>query len=522
MEHRRLPTDTFSIDNGVIVSNSRRWPLMIDPQGQANKWVKNSEKENTLSIIKLTDSDYMRTLENCIQFGTPLLLENVGEELDPASRPQTGPCCPNRPSDREHQQWFYRVASKGTSRPDTVSAGRYGAECGAGGMDCIRLGESVIEYSCDFRFYITTKLRNPHYLPELATKVSLLNFMITPEGLEDQLLGIVVAKERPELEEERNALILQSASNKKQLKEIEDRILETLHSEGNILEDESAIQILDSAKIMSNEISKKQQIAEKTEIKIAESREGYRPIAKHSSILFFSIADLANIDPMYQYSLSWFVNLYISSIQERQSRSHLTPPCHAIGQQCSVVGKSKVLEKRLRFLIDHFTYNLYCNVCRSLFEKDKLLFSFLLCSNLLLAKRQIEYSEFMFLLTGGVGLQNTVPNPDPRWLQDRSWDEICRASDLPGLQGLREFFGKSPESFQLIYDSKEPYNIPLPRPWCTKLNHLQKMIIYRCLRPDKKFVEPPPFDLTKSYMDSTCTMPLVFVLSPGPTPWPAC
>ena len=60
----------------------------------------------------------------------------------------------------------------------------------------IRLGENVIEYSKDFRFYITTKLRNPHYLPEVATKVTLLNFMITPEGLEDQLLGIVVAKER--------------------------------------------------------------------------------------------------------------------------------------------------------------------------------------------------------------------------------------------------------------------------------------------------------------------------------------
>ena len=65
-----------------------------------------------------------------------------------------------------------------------------------GGVECIRLGENVIEYSQDFRFYITTKLRNPHYLPEVATKVSLLNFMITPDGLEDQLLGIVVAKER--------------------------------------------------------------------------------------------------------------------------------------------------------------------------------------------------------------------------------------------------------------------------------------------------------------------------------------
>lgn len=60
---------------------------MIDPQGQANKWVKNSEKDSNLSIIKLTDSDYMRTLENCIQFGTPLLLENVGEELDPSLEP---------------------------------------------------------------------------------------------------------------------------------------------------------------------------------------------------------------------------------------------------------------------------------------------------------------------------------------------------------------------------------------------------------------------------------------------------
>ncbi|XP_073448349.1 dynein axonemal heavy chain 12 [Aquarana catesbeiana] len=474
-----LPTDNFSIDNGVIVSNSRRWPLMIDPQSQANKWIKNSEKENQLSVIKLTDSDYMRTLENCIQFGTPLLLENVGEDLDPSLEPLL------------LKQIFKQ-----------------------GGMDCIRLGETTIEYSSDFRFYMTTKLRNPHYLPELATKVSLLNFMITPEGLEDQLLGIVVAKERPELEEERNALILQSAANKKQLKEIEDKILETLQSsEGNILEDESAIQILDSAKIMSNEIAKKQQIAEKTELKIAESREGYRPIAKHSSVLFFSIADLANIDPMYQYALNWFVNLYINSIQDSN--------------------KSKILEKRLRYLNDHFTYNLYCNVCRSLFEKDKLLFSFLLCCNLLMAKKEIKYQEFMFLLTGGVGLQNNVANPAPSWLPDKSWDEICRASDLNSFKGLREHFIEKPNEWHKIYDSREPHSVPLPHPFIEKLNELQKMIILRCLRPDKispavnnyvtdklgkKFVEPPPFDLSKSYLDSNSTIPLIFVLSPGADP----
>lgn len=58
----------------VLFSNARRWPLMIDPQGQANKWIKNMEKANNLHVIKLTDGDFVRTLENCIQFGTPVSL----------------------------------------------------------------------------------------------------------------------------------------------------------------------------------------------------------------------------------------------------------------------------------------------------------------------------------------------------------------------------------------------------------------------------------------------------------------
>ncbi len=53
-----------------------------------------------------------------------------------------------------------------------------------------------------------------------------------------------------------------TASNNKQIKEIEDKILHTLSaSEGNILEDEAAIQILDSAKVLSDEISKKQKVS---------------------------------------------------------------------------------------------------------------------------------------------------------------------------------------------------------------------------------------------------------------------
>ncbi|XP_064606960.1 dynein axonemal heavy chain 12-like isoform X2 [Liolophura sinensis] len=474
-----LPRDSFSIDNGVIVANSRRWPLMIDPQGQANKWIKNMEKDFSMSVIKLTDADYMRNLENAITFGNPVLLENVGEELDPSLEP---------------------LLLKQTFRQT--------------GVDMIRLGENIIEYSQDFRFYITTKLRNPHYLPEVAVKVSLLNFMITPEGLEDQLLGIVVAKEKPDLEEERQALIVTSAANARQLKEVEDKILHTLSaSEGNILEDESAIQILDSSKVLADEISKKQKIAEETEKKIDASRAGYRPIAKHSSILFFSIADLPNIDPMYQYSLTWFVNLYVMSIHDSN--------------------KSKILERRLRYLSDHFTYSLYCNVCRSLFEKDKLLFSFILCSNIMSAKGDMDMQEYMFFLTGGIGLENKLINPDNTWLSDKSWDEICRLCELKAFRKFRESFVDNLDQWKEFYNSKEPHKVELPDPWHTTLNDFQRMMVLRAIRPDKvvpaitafvmeklgkKFVEPPPFDLAKSYADSNCCAPLIFVLSPGADP----
>lgn len=62
------------------------------------------------------------------------------------------------------------------------------------------------------------------------------------------------------------------------------------------------------------------QVAEETEKKIEASRMGYRPIARHSAILFFSLTDLPNIDPMYQYSLTWFVNLFIMSIHDRYGK----------------------------------------------------------------------------------------------------------------------------------------------------------------------------------------------------------
>ncbi|XP_064448835.1 dynein axonemal heavy chain 3 [Mirounga angustirostris] len=473
-----LPIDSFSIDNGIIVSNSRRWALMIDPQGQANKWVKNMEKANKLSIIKFSDATYVRTLENALQLGTPVLLENVGEELDAFIEP---------------------ILLKSTFRQQ--------------GVEYMRLGENIIEYSRDFKLYITTRLRNPHYLPEVAVKVCLLNFMITPLGLQDQLLGIVAAKEKPELEEKKNELIVESAKNKKQLKEIEDKILEVLSlSEGNILEDETAIKVLSSSKMLSEEISEKQEIASVTETQIDETRMGYKPVAVHSATIFFCISDLANIEPMYQYSLTWFINLYVHSLAHSS--------------------KSEELDLRIEYIIEHFTLSIYNNVCRSLFEKDKLLFSLLLTIGIMKEKKQINEEVWYFLLTGGVALDNPFPNPAPEWLSEKAWAEVVRASALPKMKGLKEHLEQNAEEWKLIYDSTWPHEENFPGSW-NFLKGLERMVVLRCLRPDKiipairefiaehmgdVYIEAPTFDLQGSYNDSSCCVPLIFVLSPGADP----
>ena len=71
----------------------------------------------------------------------------------------------------------------------------------------IRVGDSDIEYDRNFRFYMTSKMGNPHYLPEVSVKVTIINFTVTRPGLEDQILSDVVRLERPDLETQRNELI---------------------------------------------------------------------------------------------------------------------------------------------------------------------------------------------------------------------------------------------------------------------------------------------------------------------------
>ncbi|KAF4662797.1 hypothetical protein FOZ61_002166 [Perkinsus olseni] len=481
-----LPNDAFSIENGIIVDKARRWPLCIDPQGQANKWIKNTEKDHNLVTCKFTDGDYLRRLEGCIQFGYPFLIENVLEDMDPAIEPLL------------LKQTFTK-----------------------GGMTMMKLGDATIEYNKKFRLYLTSKLRNPHYLPEVSVKVTLLNFMITPVGLEDQLLNLVVSMEKPDLAAEKARVILEGAENKKQLEEIEDKILKVLSSsQGNILEDETAIQVLSASKVLSNEIAEKQSEAEQTEIRIDKARNCYVPVAEQASILFFCIADLAQIDPMYQYSLPFFVSLYEMCIRKAPEAHHLPD--------------------RIEILNSFFMQSLYNNICRSLFEKHKLLMSFQLCCSLKEARDELPVRDYRFLLTGGVSMEDPPPKA-AQWIPDRCWGELFKMSRLgEPYTNVVEDFAKDQDLWKSAYDHSDPLarvmELGASLTAIEGFSEFQLLMVLRCLRPDKlvpaimgfvannlggSFITPPPFDLASSYADSSNLTPLIFVLSPGSDPFAA-
>ncbi|CAB4033595.1 dynein heavy chain 2, axonemal-like [Paramuricea clavata] len=380
----------------------------------------------------------------------------------------------------------------------------------------IKIGDKEVEYNADFRFYITTKLSNPHYTPEISTKALIVNFAVKEQGLEAQLLGIVVRKERPELEEQKDNLVINIAAGKKKLEDLEDQILRLLQTaQGSLLDDEELVNTLNSSKQTSQEIGEQLQVSEQTEIKIDAAREGYRPCAQRASILFFVLNDMGRIDPMYQFSLDSYISLFNLSIEKSQ--------------------RSPQLEIRIHNLNEYHTYSVYKFTCRGLFERHKLLFSFQMCAKILEAAGKVNMDEYNFFLRGGVVLdrEEQIDNPCPGWLTDIAWDNLTELDKLPNFHGIVTSFEQYPRDWNIWFTSAEPETTPLPGEWENACNELQRMLIVRSLRPDRvsftatsfiinnlgsKFVEPPVLDMSSVVEDSTTRSPLIFVLSPGVDP----
>ena len=217
--------------------------------------------------------------------------------------------------------------------------------------------------------------------------------------------------------------------------------------QGNILDDEELINTLSQSKATSNTISAKVAEAEATEKQIDATRELYRPVAARASLLFFCISDLATIDPMYQYSLSWFSALFVRAMADAP--------------------KSDDIGERGVTLNEWFTFSLYVNVCRSLFERHKLTLSFLLAVAILKAEGRVDSAEWRFLLAGPTRTEfDNRPNPAPEWLTDKCWVEVLNVAGLPAFAGFDEHFAANIGHYQVCLCMGLPVAVVLSGPSC--------------------------------------------------------
>jgi dynein heavy chain len=220
----------------------------------------------------------------------------------------------------------------------------------------VKIGSEDVEVANGFKMYMQTKLFNPHYKPETAAQCTIINFIVTESGLEDQLLAMVVRVEKPELEQTKEELVNQQNQFKIEIAELEAKLLADLVAAdvATILDNLPLIEGLELAKEKSKTIAEAQEVARETEANINKLREVYRRVAAEGAMLYFLLIQLCVVHPMYQYSLDSFQTFFFKAIDKTE--------------------QFEEEEQRVLALRELIRLTVYSWVSRGLFERHKLIF----------------------------------------------------------------------------------------------------------------------------------------------------
>lgn len=321
-----LPSDDLCIENAVMLKRFNRYPLIIDPSGQATEFIMNMYKDRKITKTSFLDNSFRKNLESALRFGNPILIQDV-ENYDPILNP---------------------VLNREIRR--------------TGGRVLITMGDQDIDFSPAFTMFLSTRDPSVEFPPDICSRVTFVNFTVTRTSLQSQCLHQVLKCERPDVEEKRIDLLKTQGEYQQRLRQLEKGLLQALNDvKGRILDDDSIITKLENLKKEALEVNRK--VAETNQImkEVEQVTNQYLALSQACSNIYFTMDALNQMHPLYQYSLQYFIEIFTNVLTNNTNLKDL-----------------KDSNQRLQFITRDLFNLTYYRLARGMLHYDRLVLALIL------------------------------------------------------------------------------------------------------------------------------------------------
>lgn len=456
-QSKSLPADNLTTENAIMLKRYDRYPLIIDPTGQATTFLLNEYKDRKIAVTSFLDEAFLKVLESALRFGNPLLIQDV-EHLDPI---------------------LNAVLNKEIRR--------------TGGRVLIRLGSQDIDFSPSFTMFLSTRDPSVEFSPDICSRVTFVNFTMTRSSLQSQSLDQVLKVERPDTERKRTDLMKVQGEFRLRLRTLEKLLLQALNeSSGNILDDDKVIDTLETLKREAAEITRK---VEETDVVMKEVEQvtaEYLPLAQACSSVFFILEQLNLVNHFYQFSLRFFLDIFDYVL-------HHNPNLKNVADH----------HRRRQILVNDLFLVVYKRTSRALLFRDHVMLAVLLAQVKLRGADEIS-DELEFLLESGDGI---VPVPGALSAGQQNFsiltaDQALRLesySKQPIFKPVQNHIMEHERDWVPFLEASNP-ELSVPSPWepstrksillassavqltiitLAAVEAIRAMLIIKCLRPDR-------------------------------------
>jgi dynein heavy chain 1 len=458
-----LPTDDLCIENAIMLKRFNRYPLIIDPSGQATEFIMNMYKDRKITKTSFLDNSFRKNLESALRFGNPILIQDV-ENYDPILNP---------------------VLNREIRR--------------TGGRVLITLGDQDIDFSPMFTMFLSTRDPTVEFPPDICSRVTFVNFTVTRASLQAQCLHQVLKCERPDVEEKRLDLLKAQGEFQQRLRHLEKDLLGSLNeSKGKILDDDSVISRLEKLKQEASEISRKVAETDQVMKEVDTVINQYLPLSQSCSSIYFTMESLNQIHSLYQYSLQYFLEIFNTVLTQNSNLNNV-----------------KDSQQRLKLITKDLFYLAYYRLARGMLHEDRLVLALLFCKIYLkgfFKPNDYQSIEMLYRIlmnsnvTGLVAVEDSNNKSNKQILNNQQLESVNYLTKKAGMSVFSELRSKiednSDEFFKwlehsqaesLIPDFLVPNNSPQEQQNSSEakfdlndtINFLKRVLLIKALRPDR-------------------------------------